>query len=88
MTIITLTPLSLRTYLPGYLTGVCVPSSSLTACDPGRCSCCGDWCCPPRYRDMWLDMACVSHIQCRTWGTGVLSVKYLKYHVSCVPNSN
>ena len=68
----TLTPLSsLRTYLPGYLSGVCVPSSSLTTCDPELCSCCGDWCCPSRYRDMWLDMACVSHIQCRTWGTGI-----------------
>ena len=63
----------LRTGLPGYPSGLCVPQSSLLPCassPSSPCSCCGQYCCPPSYQSQWADMSCVSDGQCRTWGTG------------------
>jgi len=60
----------IRTYLPGYSEGVCVAASSLNQCDTETCSCCGQYCCPEKYHDQWKQTPCVTHTQCRSWGTG------------------
>ena len=59
----------IRTRLPGYPPGLCVPQSSLLACS-ASCTCCGQTCCPPSYQSQWADMSCVSDQQCRAWATG------------------